>query len=1263
MKTLPTSLSSKANRYLVAFCLLLGFGPTLHPAHAALNPITSCNVQGDNSAVNFKLKPSGEDLDLNSGGPAADLAAVLVHVGPGEKPTVRISCYGEGGNQPNSKVWLSPRFTVPGATYVGNPDKDKWRGSSWVLPVKPEWNEFAVKVDLVDSQGTLASSSSRTLRFFAFVLEMSPAGRLISPFSDYPEVRVQAAVTDVDGNVYAAIDCHDGKSQGRKVKRALVRFARDGSNLRLYEVKDDNASPMAVDNAGRLYAYCMNHIVEFNADMDFVRPIAAFTANIEHELTAEVLKGGAWPAKGKKRTVPFYSDFYPDRFASGCALRGNDLYYRACVYPSVAGGQNVFLAATSLTDGESKKLAAVKIGLGPLLGPGNTLYIVEDLKDSERRRNSRGYLTHEMKVFGLDGTLQKSIPFGETWSHSAVKGFDGAGYLLGRHWISSPDLQRFESLTYGRIRTRYLTPGASNKERIDVPFLKPADTHQVLDAGAWYHGGAMYINYADGAIVKCVSRVPGAEKDPLRGAGSGKLMAVGAASATGEAPATSAEQPDENGAAEAAGATGPVTPGQAAGATAAAGVLAILGSLLFSRAMGVDLAGIKEAVDLLLGPSSPAAAVAPPPPAPALHSDGEVNAHGEVWSENSGWVSRADYEKDVATRRLIDEVNTGVNARSDAVAQDLGRIAEDSRRRLEAMREAQHYVDLSTQLAERFGSTAEKAWCLDFINRHAKAGPNGYEIDPETARRMYDGLKKQMVTSGQIAHQAEAEYQTAAADELEKKGEVAAQIRDNATRVNRVLAKFDPTGTGEKIVGFQQGAYGAIDGYEKGGIAGAAEAAALTVADNYTEGYASGNYHALKEAYAEQGLSDQSLAERLAKANLETANNKYNALDHAGKAAHHLMEGEYGAAVDSTLDAVDAKDQLKQDYGKAREWATRPPAEAAPVATPEDGKKSLGTLRRESFEETRKSMDNEIKMMQELNRIADISDPVQRQAELVRVRNADPSTFNVAQKQMHPDTAAAVTDTNRALSDRVVERQAQILKEMGYDPGVRLTGKAGGADTDGFWSLKDADGKVLSDADTRKLAGDALEKASDEVLGPLGTDADQMGHKIMNDSPEKFSADPNDLGINSRDGRIEEGRLVFDDHAKTGAHWKDDPRQAALTAPKERISEAAMTRENAESLGEVMKTKTGHLDEIAQSRGAVSESDMRDLARELTKTNHRTFLPMAEKAGVKPTAEYRDLMQKLMLVKDGEISSGQLPPRSEIDRIIAENVGMLKQAL
>lgn len=608
----------------------------------------------------------------------------------------------------------------------------------------------------------------------------------------------------------------------------------------------------------------------------------------------------------------------------------------------------------------------------------------------------------------------------------------------------------------------------------------------------------------------------------------------------------------------------------------------------------------------------------------------------------------------------------------DYTREDLGVAVTEARRKLEDLRETGKYVDLSSRLAENFGTAEEKAWCYDFISRHAKLGPNGYEIDPETARQMYSGLKKQMYESGQILNEAEAEYQTAVAEEIGKKKKVVEQIRDNATRVNRVLAKLDPTGVGSKILDVQQGVYGAIDGYEKGGIAGAAESAMLSVANNYTQGYASGNYNALKDAYAEHGLSDKSIVERLAKANFDTANNKYNVLDHVGRAASHIMDGEYAAAFDSALDASDAKDSLVKDYGKAKErvmdyMADKPEKVQAPQ--PDAEKKSLGTLRRESFEKTRVSFENETKMMQELNRIADISDPQQRAAELVKVRNSDPSAFNVVQKQLHPDTAKAITQTNADLSDQVVARQVQILKEQGYDSNVRLTGKAGGADTDGYWTIKDKNGNVLSDSEAKKVAEGALKKASDDVLKPLGTDADQMGHKVMNDSPEKFSADPNDLGIKSRDGQLEDGKLVFKDHEQTGDHWPtgdnkaEVAKNAALKAPGDRIFDAAMTRDNVDSLGDVFKTKTGHLDEIAHNKGAVGESDMRDMARELTKTNNRTFLPMADKAGVKPSAEYRDLMQKLALVRDNDLSSDKLPPRGEIDRIIAENVDLLKGAV
>ncbi|MRR15542.1 MAG: hypothetical protein EG826_03680 [Deltaproteobacteria bacterium] len=658
----------------------------------------------------------------------------------------------------------------------------------------------------------------------------------------------------------------------------------------------------------------------------------------------------------------------------------------------------------------------------------------------------------------------------------------------------------------------------------------------------------------------------------------------------------------------------------------------------------------------------------------AIPKDGDVNERGEVWSSLSGgYVDRKTFDQDLTAAKHIKDVNAGINTQSDAVAQNLGHAWADSRQKLEDARETGKYVDLCGRLADHFGTTEEKTWCLDFINRHAKAGPDGYGIDPETARQMYSGLKKQMYTSGQILNLAETQYQTSVSNELEKKTRVAAQIRDNAARVNRVLAKFDPTGTGGKIIDFQQSVYGAIDGYEKGGLAGAAESAMLTVADNYTQGYASGNYTALKEAYAEHGISDDSLASRLARANFDTANNKYNVLDHVGKAANNILEGEYGAAFDSTIDAFDAKDSLKDDYGKAKEWATGqkvaapdkmsvPPADTVPDTT-SAGEKSLGTMRRESFDKTRVSFENQTKMMQELNRAADIPDPDRRQAELIRIRNSDPSAYNVVKKELHPETARVITETNKNLSDKIVERQAQILSEKGFTPEVRLTGKAGGADTDGQWTLTNSDGNVLPDQETKTQAQAALKQASDEILEPLGTNADEMGHKIMNDSREKFDADPDALGIESRDGRLVGGKLVTEGHAKTGDHWKETAARRAAAAPQDRISSEAMTKTNAASLGEVMKTKTEHLDEIARSKGGVTESNMRDMAREITKTDQRTFLAMADKAGVKPTPEYRDLMQKLKLVSDGDISSDHLPPVREIDRIIAENVGMLKDAL
>ena len=286
--------------------------------------------------------------------------------------------------------------------------------------------------------------------------------------------------------------------------------------------------------------------------------------------------------------------------------------------------------------------------------------------------------------------------------------------------------------------------------------------------------------------------------------------------------------------------------------------------------------------------------------------------------------------------------HTALDRRSfDFTREDLAADLTEARRKLEDFRETAKYVDWSNRLAEQFGTDEEKDWCRDFIARCAKLGPDGYEIDSETARQIYSGLKKQMYESGQILNEAEYDYQMARAEEIERKTEIVSQIRDNTARVNRILAKIEPTGTvGGRIVDIQYGVYGAIAGYEEGGIAGAAESVMLTVADSYSEGFTSGNYNALKDAYAEHGLSDTSVTERLIWANLETVNNKYNFLDHAGKSASSLLDGEYGASFDSAVNAYDAGETLKDHSGKAKDWYTGTNADttdapSAPETDPE----------------------------------------------------------------------------------------------------------------------------------------------------------------------------------------------------------------------------------------------------------------------------------------------------------------------------------------
>ena len=136
----------------------------------------------------------------------------------------------------------------------------------------------------------------------------------------------------------------------------------------------------------------------------------------------------------------------------------------------------------------------------------------------------------------------------------------------------------------------------------------------------------------------------------------------------------------------------PLTPGQAAGASVAAGLLAAIGSLLFTRTMGVSFSNLTDIF-------SNTSLTPPPQPEPPRilfqeppHQDGDVNEKGEVWDASlPGWVGRNLYEQDRQQRidLVAKDVSDRIASRSqDADVNELYIKAMDSMDKLQEIRKA-----------------------------------------------------------------------------------------------------------------------------------------------------------------------------------------------------------------------------------------------------------------------------------------------------------------------------------------------------------------------------------------------------------------------------------------------------------------------------------------------------------------------------------------------------------------------------------------------
>ena len=231
-------------------------------------------------------------------------------------------------------------------------------------------------------------------------------------------------------------------------------------------------------------------------------------------------------------------------------------------------------------------------------------------------------------------------------------------------------------------------------------------------------------------------------------------------------------------------------------------------------------------------------------------------------------------------------------------------------------------VDLGRQLVGGVDDPNRQQFYNDFLNRHSGS--------PEDLRQALQALQTQMSAAGdKAASDGEwiGAYEGAARD-----------IRDWSLRVNRAAANFIPGG--DRIVAAQQGLYGTVEGYEQGGLAGAARRATAAALDPYTHGMATPLYNSggdpvqALEART-RGLNPATYVHDLQ--GIATAAEEGNVVDALGRAVD-TVENATDAAKDAknlTNKATGKSQPSEGESGNQAETPPEPAGTSAPASPPE----------------------------------------------------------------------------------------------------------------------------------------------------------------------------------------------------------------------------------------------------------------------------------------------------------------------------------------
>ena len=172
------------------------------------------------------------------------------------------------------------------------------------------------------------------------------------------------------------------------------------------------------------------------------------------------------------------------------------------------------------------------------------------------------------------------------------------------------------------------------------------------------------------------------------------------------------------------------------------------------------------------------------------------------------------YEEDRQTNIKYIEGLSGQKKRSKEAEQKENKVFHDNiAKDMQERKTKQAEIKKAHDIVDRFGDNYDSQRLS-----HKKIEKLSKNADIKKTKAIKNAIRKQYYDSKQTKLQGKAEYQTAKAKEIDKKGNYVKNIKETSLTINKGLAKLDPTGTGDKIVSWQENSYDTIDSYAEGGV-------------------------------------------------------------------------------------------------------------------------------------------------------------------------------------------------------------------------------------------------------------------------------------------------------------------------------------------------------------------------------------------------------------------------------------------------------------